>query len=369
MKPGFVARSEMRASHADTPATLVESQLLRSLCKQVHFRPGDVLRQKGRYYTDMYLILSGSVEVDFEAGSGAGKTAVSSTGLPIGEIGFLRGCPATATATAVSATDALAIDDCVLTRLEHEQPAWAAKLFRHLAETAEERTSHNLLFASTANSLASWQAIEVHLCRNEDMLRSAQQLRYQVYCQELGRNSPYADHDKKILADELDTFGHTFIAVEADEVIGTLRGNLPSDGPLGALEQLYGMAASVHHPHATIVCTKFIVKKSKRGTPAAMKLVSAMVRYGVRKGIKECYIDCIPALLHYYKAMGFTIVGDRFLHRENGISQPMVLDVVKHGDRMSKEPGTYGQLTLWVKAQAMKWIDAARGPRSSAPLR
>jgi predicted GNAT family N-acyltransferase len=79
----------------------------------------------------------------------------------------------------------------------------------------------------------------------------------------------------------------------------------------------------VHHPQATAICTKFIVKRSRRGGPAAMKLISAMVRFGLRIDVKECYIDCIPALLPYYKALGFTIIGHQFFHRENGPSFPM----------------------------------------------
>ena len=51
-----------------------------------------------------------------------------------------------------------------------------------------------------------------------------------VYCEELGRSSPYADHDRKVIRDNLDDFGHTFIAVDDGKTIGTLRANLAASG-------------------------------------------------------------------------------------------------------------------------------------------
>jgi N-acyl-L-homoserine lactone synthetase len=314
----------------------------------------------------MYLITHGCVDVDPEVSHGA-KLMLSDAGSPIGEIGFLRGCSATATVTAREATGALVVDDATLARLEREQPALTAQLLHHLARTADERTSYNLTWSATPTPGAKSRPIDVYLCRNSDMLESAQRLRYEVYCQELGRRSPHADHDRKIITDRLDDGGHVFVAVEAGETIGTLRANLSFEGSLGILEELYGMRVSPHHPAATSICTKFIVKKSKRGSPASIKLISAVVQYGMRNGIKECYIDCIPALLPYYKAIGFTVTRQKFFHVENGPSHPMLLDLTKHGQRLSKEGGARAYLALFVKAQAIRLMDRVRGYATTEP--
>jgi CRP-like cAMP-binding protein len=340
-------------------AASIDLSSLQAFCREVRFEPGDALRWKGQHYRDMCLIVDGCVDVDLDAGPAA-KLVVSEPGSPIGEIGFLRGCSATATVTARTPTCVLLIDDDTLARLEREQPAVNADLLRRLAETAQERTSFNLTWSTSGAAYLRPQEIEVYLCRTGEMLERAQRLRYEVYCQELGRQSPYADHDKKIISDPLDEAGVTFIAVEAGQTIGTFRGNASRDSSLGVLEELYGMRASPHHPQATSVCTKFIVKKSKRGGAAAMKLICAMVRYGVRTGIKACYIDSIPALLPYYKALGFTIAGQKFFHRENGPSIPMVLDVVRHGDRLSNEFGMREYLNLVMKARVIRFVDRVR---------
>jgi CRP-like cAMP-binding protein len=348
------------------PVASINLELLQSTCKQVRFETGDVLRRKGQHYRDMYVITDGCVDVVSEASRDAAKLVISAVGSPIGEIGFLRGCSATATVIARTATHALVIDDPTLARLEYEQPVLTAHLLRHLAETAEERTSYNLTWSSTPTTYTRSPTIEAYLCRNKDMLERAQRLRYEVYCQELGRQSPYADHDKKVITDQLDDAGHIFVAVEAGETIGTLRANFSSEGSLGILEELYGMRTSPHHPKATGICTKFIVRKSKRGSAASIKLISAMVRYGIRNHIKECYIDCIPPLLPYYKAIGFRITGQKFFHRENGPSHPMLLDLGTHGEKLSNEGGVREYLTLIMKAQAIKLIDRVRGYATTA---
>lgn len=344
---------------ADAAPVPINPNLLRGFCSLRRFEPGDVLREKGQHYNDMYLITGGRVAVNLEAGSKSDNVLLSE-GAPVGEIGFLRGCPATATAVARTPTEAIVIDDVALARLEREQPALAAQLLRHLAETAEERISYNLTFASQAGAFANLQAVEIYLCCNEEMLESAKRLRYEVYCGELGRRSPYADHSKKIITDDLDKFAHTFIAVEGGETIGTIRANLSSEGPLGAVEALYGMKSSPHHPHATSAVTKFIVKRSKRGGPTSIKLIAALTRFGVRHHIKECYIDCIPSLMPFYKALGFTVAAPRFFHRENGPSFPMKLDLIKYGPALCRETSVRSQIKLHLKAQAIYFIDRIR---------
>jgi hypothetical protein len=339
---------------------MIDLELLRSVCRELRFEPGEIMRQKGQHYRDMYVITDGCVEVDRETTGAHAKLVVSEVGSPIGEIGYLRGHSATATVSAQRATRALVLDDHTLARLEHEQPELSADLLRHFANTAEERTSYNLTWDSGAASSGGPRDIQVYLCRNKDMLDSAKRLRYEVYCQELGRQSPHADHEKKIITDHLDDTGLVFIAIEAGETIGTLRANASSDSKLGVLDELYGMRMSAHHPHATGICTKFIVKKSKRGSPASMKLIAAIVRYGIRNRIKECYIDCIPTLLPYYKAIGFKITGQKFFHKENGLSYPMMLDVAKHGNRLTKEAGLSRYVRLIIKAKAIKLIDRVR---------
>ena len=118
------------------------------------------------------------------------------------------------------------------------------------------------------------------------------------------------------------------------------------------------MRTSLHYPAATSVCTKFVVKRGKRGGVTALSLISAMVRYGIRRNVKECYADCVPPLLHYYRAIGFEICGPRFVHPENGLSYPLMLDLSKYGHRFSAggNVSTHAALAFYLRAKAKKWF-------------
>jgi CRP-like cAMP-binding protein len=337
----------------ETESSIFDPELLQAYCRRVHFRPGDVLRLKGQHYRDMYLVTGGEVEVDLGAGI-ASKPTIALAGGPVGEIGFLSGRAATATVTVLKAATAFVLDDPSLDRIEREQPALAAHLLHYLATTLEERTNFNLTVLSLEDAAADDSTIDVFLCRDDAMLLTAKRLRYEVYCDELGRHSPFADHKTRTISDPLDAFGNTFIAVADGETIGTLRSNISREGDLGHLEEVYGMRQSPFHPQATSICTKFVIRKSHRGSSAATRLISAMVGMGLRSGIKACYIDSIPELLPYYHALGFKPAGRVFLHRENGPSHPMVLDLVTHGEKLAQETGAREYLRAYVAARALE---------------
>lgn len=353
----------MREMLPPTPASNL-LDLLRKHGTLRSFDCGEMLRQSGHHYREMFLITQGCVAIRLP--EDRTDRAILGPGAPIGEISFLLGYPATATVVARSFTETIVIDDATLRRIEREQPALSAQLLRYLAKTARKRMSYNLTQSSRIFGFSRAGAIDVVLCRTDEMLENAKRLRYEVYCRELGRNSPNADHDRKTISDDLDAFGHTFVALENGEAIGTIRGNIAREGPLGALQELYGMELSPCHPQATSVVTKFVVKKSRRGSFASFKLISALTSFGLRNNMKECYIDSVPPLLPYYKAIGFRIVAPQFLHPENGPSYPMKLDLTRYGERLCKEPSALAQTRMYLKAQAIRMFDAMRGALTGA---
>ena len=309
---------------------------LSAFCREVIFAPGEVLRTKGQLSVDMYLLTEGEVDISLE-GTGATSTAiVAGRGSPIGEIGFLTGIPATANVKARTQLRALYIDNVVWRKLEQESPDLAVEFYRQLADIAEGRQSHNLLFLKSQEKAPPEGTIEIILCQRPDQLLEAQRMRYQVYCEELGRSSPHADAEKRVITDDIDETGHVLLALENESPVATLRMNLSRDGRLGVLEDLYGMAASPHYPEGTGVCTKFIVKKASRLGQASFKLMATAVEMAQRYSIKDCYIDCIPELRPFYMSLGFAQSAPPFLHRENGRSYPMRLDIDRYAKRISR---------------------------------
>jgi predicted GNAT family N-acyltransferase len=127
--------------------------------------------------------------------------------------------------------------------------------------------------------------------------------------------------------------------VEGETAIGTMRLNRAKEGSLGAIEQIYGMPISPHHPESTGICTKFIVKKSHRYGQASFRLMSTSLQMGLQQEIKSCYIDCIPQLLPFYMSLGFRQSAAAFLHRENGRSVPLALDMDRYAPRITRLTG------------------------------
>jgi CRP-like cAMP-binding protein len=326
----------VQAPHSEA---FIDPEAIGGLCKEVSFAPGEILRRKGLHYNNMYLLTDGEVEIAIEKKGKDPTLLTRQRGSPIGEIGFLTGRPATAHVKARTPTKALVIDDDVWSVLEREQPTVAADLYRQLAEVADGRQSFNLLFHADDTGKPPETSVEVRICRNAEMLHQAQRIRYEVYCEELGRISPFADAENRVIADDLDTFAHVLIALQGEEPVGTMRLNRAGEGSLGPLVELYGMQKSAHHPGATSVCTKFIVRKAHRYSQASFKLMATSVDVGIRSKVKDCFIDCIPQLLPFYMSMGFRQSAPAFLHRENGRSIPLMLDLERYAPRINRLTG------------------------------
>ena len=302
-------------------------------CRQVTFRAGEILRREGEYYKDIYLIAQGLLESHAQRGVGARPLSLA-PGEVVGEMGLLRGVCAAATIIAKTDGVALVIDDGTILKIEAADRKLAVEFCRYLAkkvaipnETKPEVPS--LLTGSPGSS-----NIDVFLCHDDALLLDVMKLRYHTCCEEFGRQSPDADHAKGILRDKFDDFGHVFAAVENGELIGTLRMNLAREGSLGMFEDLYGMGASKNHPDRTAICTKFTVKKSKRGTPAFLLLCTEGLRFAMNRNIVECFIGCEPHLASIYAMLGFKRVADRFYHYDFGPQDPMVLDLTVYGKRL-----------------------------------
>ena len=212
----------------------------------------------------MYLLTDGEVEVSIERKLAPSLRIAARRGAPIGEIGFLTGAPATATVTARTDARALYIDNGAWRELERLRPDLAIELYRRLAEVADGRQSHNLLFLTDQGLPEGAATAEIVLCEMPSFCMRHSRSAIKSIAGNWAERRPSPMRGKGIIADELDETGHVLLALDDGVPIATLRMNMRRDGPLGLLEELYGMAQSPHHPEGTAICTKFIVKKSHR---------------------------------------------------------------------------------------------------------
>nr|WP_319386186.1 cyclic nucleotide-binding domain-containing protein [uncultured Roseibium sp.] len=305
---------------------------LTSICDERRFPSGHVLRYEGGFAGDMLLVLEGEVEVRFEQGD-LSTRLTSGRNTILGEIGFLTGSGASARVETLTNIRAIGIGRKELDLLETRQPDMAAAFSRYLAKLMRARLKQNDVLLDDFEKAAP-PPLEVFQCNTEDLILRAQRLRYDVYCGEFGRPSPYADHEARTLIDPLDEHGTSFIAVYEGEDAGTARVNLAQHGGLSILPELYGMGASEHHPHKTCVITKYAIPEKWRGGATYMRIFAGIATFVQATGIREIYIDCVPDLARFYATMKFRQSADEFVHYENGLSVPMVLDVAEYHARI-----------------------------------
>lgn len=320
----------------ELPQAYLNPDLLAGMCQEVTFAAGEKLRVKGLLSVDMYLITRGEVEISIDGSPDSGQPITARRGSPIGEIGFIRGVPATATVTAKTDVGALYIDKPAWSAIELQMPQAAVAFYRELSEISAGRQSYNLLFTGTGKGKSIATTSQIVLCRRPEQLLEAQRIRYKVYCEELGRTSPYADPVKGIIADDLDVTGHVLLAMENGKPMGTMRLNMSRNGGLGILEELYGMSACTNHPENTGIVTKFIVNKEHRFGQIAFSLMATAVEMAKRYDIKDCFMDCVPQLKPFFAALGFVQSAPAFLHYENGRSYPLRLDIDRYFKRVMR---------------------------------
>ncbi len=297
-------------------------QALINVGEDRQFAAGDVLRAKGAYASDLLLILEGHVDCILSDDETNALTLGPDS--VVGEIGFLTGQAANATLRATDDVRALSLDAAALATLRQGAPEIAADVLRHLARLMQARVESNKEQMDEAPP-SSTSGLDIVRCSTLDQLRTAQRLRYDVQCLDHGRSSAEADHDEKLIWDEFDTTGTTFLAYQGARPVGTLRVNVGQHSDFDVLTQLYGMDQSGDGAKEWA----FVSRIAIRDLPDAPDTLTQLVAAG-RLALEEteahvAFVDCPPSVIRVFEASGFVRSAPDFLHAENGISTPMKL--------------------------------------------
>lgn len=146
----------------------------------------------------------------------------------------------------------------------------------------------------------------IRIVTTDDDLRSVFRFRYDVYVSEMGRSSKHADHSTKQLQHPLDSTAVNIAAFDGSEIVGVIRNNIGQDGSFGCFRDFYGIDASVHdHPTRTSITSGLMIASSRRSGNIGPRLAIATYEYGLSRGLRWNFIDCIPSLAPYFYAMGW----------------------------------------------------------------
>lgn len=163
-------------------------------------------------------------------------------------------------------------------------------------------------------------------CSDEDRQRIFQ-FRYDVYVTEMGKSPAEADHEKKIIRDELDDDAHLLYAEDEGHIIGTVRLNYRTKEKFPAVwEQRYEIEtfAPLFGDHISMT-SRMMVAKDYRGSSVPAALVAAVYSAGREMGSKFDFCNCAPSLLEFYEQIGFRRFTDGFMDEDNGYRVPLVM--------------------------------------------
>jgi len=159
-----------------------------------------------------------------------------------------------------------------------------------------------------------------------DCLKVVGRLRYEVYVEEMGREEPSADHEKRLLLDVDDFRADVglFVAWQEGAAIGTVR---VLAGVSCRTAEIYGVPCPNNgHQALTTVTGKLVVSSKSRGKLGlAMKLSRACYEWACNRKLPLCLIDSNPPLLPMYKRQGFVPFDNTVEHPTYGTVYPMVL--------------------------------------------
>ena len=173
------------------------------------------------------------------------------------------------------------------------------------------------------------QISDIQVARSDEDRERIFRFRYDVYVIEMGKSPAEADHQKKIIRDELDEDAHLLYAEDEGQIVGTVRLNCRSKKKFPDVwEQRYDIEkfAPSFGDHISMT-SRMMVARDYRGSSVPAALVGAVYSAGREMGSKFDFCNCAPSLLEFYEQIGFRRFTDGFVDEDNGYHVPLVMVV------------------------------------------
>ena len=160
--------------------------------------------------------------------------------------------------------------------------------------------------------------------------------RYRVYEEEMHRNDRYADHDNKIIKDDLDDHAYIIAAIEDGKTIGTARVNFCADGDPGRYLEFYELdTVGDDYPDKVAFSTRIMVDEKLRGGTLPLLISVECFKLGIDRKIRWCFCDCNEHLLPFFKKLGYEVQNPHKKHPDFGDVTVLRFDLddPRHYDR------------------------------------
>lgn len=163
----------------------------------------------------------------------------------------------------------------------------------------------------------------------DEQKEAVYRFRYQVYVEEMGRYRSIADHEKRLLREDVDDRSRLYIVTDDDRTVGTLRFSWGGDAPLIQRHVAqYGLQPFLDcsPPDQLVVGERFMVAPEYRGTDLLFRMFQTYLEFVNAHRIQLIFGDCEPHLLNLYQGLGFrTYTRKNVNSLETGYLIPLVM--------------------------------------------
>ena len=189
----------------------------------------------------------------------------------------------------------------------------------------------------------------VNIVTTQEQREAIYRFRYEVYVEELKRDYPEADHERRWLRDKDDEQDYTvnLYMGPLDQIVGVVRlliwpaGETPEDyHRLFSMEIFPGIEDVV-----TSEMSRLMIRPTSRGKTVFPSLINAMYEHLVARDAQLCFLYCVPGLLKYYrKTLGARPYGSRLIPAGSSVGIPMVV-ILSDSDHFAESGTTFSELS------------------------
>lgn len=207
----------------------------------------------------------------------------------------------------------------------------AAKIWRKT-----ERVKNILNSQLKIQPCADWERVKITDARTKLEKQAIYRFRYQIYVQEMGRNIPDADFNKKRIMDDMDSWSYLIYAELDGRIVGTARITIGKAGDFSnELNRIFRLDEfGQFDPRSKNICfaTKLMVDPSLRKTPLFFRLMARIYEIMREQNIQFSFGGCNPYLVPMYEQMGYRQFSPGFQDPGYGFVLPVlfVTEDVEH---------------------------------------
>ena len=194
---------------------------------------------------------------------------------------------------------------------------------------ANNNAAGNVNAANNAANRDVFTTYKMENVKSPAQRRDVYRFWYEVYIEEMRRPIQSADHEQRLLVDDLEDHSIILAARSASGIIGTVRLNFPSAGPLSYFGDLYKIDQYEGYENRTVIVTRLMVAERFRKSSLGFRLSQESLLLALRAGVRDAYIDCNAHLIPHFRRLGFR---DHVLamHPDFGRVQVMHYDLSDH---------------------------------------